>query len=332
MTALTVSYGPGGDVPGKELKLGEPDLLSPLPARRTTFYRDLLVSELVAGLPESAPAKPAEDAPETADRDRFRFKMLVTDNRSTRSQPHPHQQFGDYEYEVQVVSATDVERDLAQRQARLRERVSEIMQLAEARKTECEKLIEALQAAASGGAKPPSDKLAGIESGQSRVTSELSGITRQFQRVFDGYLYNRLDPKNLTEKLLVVMAELYRSTAELDSFKLYGEAISRVRPQASETELMGRLTLILDLFIRCAAERSPEVSRRLAQANLVLAKSESIGFVRGAIEMQKLLIEDLKALEEKLEAWEDYLDIVQGFKDLLDLQKGIRKKAEQLTK
>ena len=48
--------------------------------------------------------------------------------------------------------------------------------------------------------------------------------------------------------------------------------------------------------------------------------------------MQKLLIEDLKALEEKLEAWEDYLDIVQGFKDLLDLQKGIRKKAEQLTK
>jgi len=257
--------------------------------------------------------------------------MLVTDNRSTRSQPHPHQQFGDYEYSVQVVSATDVERDLAQRQARLRERVSEIVQLAEARKTECEKLIETLQAAGAG-AKPPADKLAGIESGQSRVTSELSGITRQFQRVFDGYLYNRLDPKNLTEKLLVVMAELYRSTDELDSFKLYGEAISRVRPQASETETMGRLTHILDLFIRSAAERSPEVSRRLAQANLVLAKSESINFLRGAVEMQKLLIDDLKALEEKLEAWEDYLDIVQGFKDLLDLQKGIRKKAEQLTK
>jgi hypothetical protein len=330
VTSIAVSYGPGGDAPPHELKLGESDLLTPLPARKTTFYRDLLVSELVKELPASAPAPGPEGEPDAADRDRLRFKMLVTDNRSTRSQPHPHQQFGDYEYSVQVVSATDVERDLAQRQARLRERVSEIVQLAEARKNECEALIEALQAGA--GAKPPPDKLAAIESGQSRVTSELSGITRQFQRVFDGYLYNRLDPKNLTEKLLVVMAELYRSTAELDSFKLYGEAISRVRPQANETELMGRLTLILDLFIRSAAERSPEVSRRLAQANLVLAKSESVNFLRGAVEMQKLLIEDLRALEEKLEAWEDYLDIVQGFKDLLDLQKGIRKKAEQLTK
>ena len=129
--------------------------------------------------------------------------MLVTDNRSTKSQPHPHRQFGDYEYSVQIVSAADVERDLAQRQARLRERVTEIVQLAEARKAESEQLIEALQCAAAGS-KPPTEKLATIESGQSRVTSELAGITRQFQRVFDGYLYNRLDPKNLTEKLLVV--------------------------------------------------------------------------------------------------------------------------------
>ena len=210
--------------------------------------------------------------------------------------------------------------------------MTEILQLAEARKTDCEQLIEVLQSEATATRSRARTASATIESGQSRVTSELSGITRQFQRVFDGYLYNRLDPKNLTEKLLVVLAELYRSSADIDPFKLYGEAISRVRPQASEAELMGRLTLILDLFIRCAAERSPEVSRRLAQANLVLAKSESVAFLRTAVEMQKLLIEDLKALEEKLEAWEDYLDIVQGFRDLLDLQKGIRKKAEQLTK
>jgi hypothetical protein len=335
VTSIAVRSGTGEDAFPREKRLSGDDLLTPLPARKATFYRDLLVSDFLPGAaaPESGPAKPETGDPAVkAEHDRFRFKLLVTDNRSTPSQPEPHRQFGDYEYSVQVVSAADVERELAQRQARLRERVTEIVQLAEARKGEAEQLLESLQSTTAPNQKTLNDRLATIESGQSRVTSELAGTTRQFQRVFDGYLYNRLDPNNLTEKLLVVMASLYRSTADVDPFKLYGEALATVRPQANETELMGRLTLILDLFIRCAAERSPEVSRRLAQANLVLGKADAVSFLRGAVEMQKLLIEDLKSLESKLEAWEDYLDIVQGFKDLLDLQKGIRKKAEQLTK
>ena len=212
----------------------------------------------------------------------------------------------------------------------MRERVAEIVQLAEAPEDETEKLIAALQAAAPG-AKPTPEQLATIEAGQSRITFELAGLTRQFQRVFDGYLYNRIDPRNLTEKLLVVIADLYGGSPRSTRSSSTARRSRGSGPQASESELMGRLTLILDLFIRCAAERSPEVGRRLAQAKLVLAKTESVGFLRSAVEMQKVLIEDLKALEEKLEAWEDYLDIVQGFKDLLDLQKGIRKKAEQLT-
>lgn len=329
VTSIAVRSGTGEESLPNETLLGAGDLLGPLPARKVTFYRDLLVADFMKKAPESAPA--TGDSPVKPEGDRFRFKLLVTDNRSTPSQPEPHRQFGDYEYSVQVVSAADVERDLAQRQARLREQVSEIVQLAEARKADTQKLLSALQAAGTTS-KPSPEQLATIESGQSRITFELAGLTRRFQRVFDGYLYNRIDQRNLTEKLLVVLADLYRKSAEVDPFKLYGEAISAVRPQASESELMGRLTIILDLFIRCAAERSPEVSRRLAQANLVLAKADSVGFLRGAVEVQKLLIEDLKALEEKLEAWEDYLDIVQGFKDLLDLQKGIRKKAEQLTK
>lgn len=332
VTAIAVRSGSGEDALPRETLLGAEDIIGELPARKATFYRDLRIADFVPAPPEGAASKPAPattDAP--GEQDRFRFKLLVTDNRSTPSQKEPHRQFGDYEYAVQVVPAADVERELAQRQARLRERVTEIVQLAEARKGETEKLLEAVLAA-SPDQKPLAEKLGGIESGQGRVTSELTGVTRQFQRVFDGYLYNRLDPGNLTEKLLVVLAGLYRAAAEVDALKLYGEALGTVRPQASESELMGRLAIILDLFIRCAVERSPEVSRRLAQANLVLGKADSASFLRGAVEMQTLLIDDLKALELKLEAWEDYLDIVQGFKDLLDLQKGIRKKAEQLTK
>jgi hypothetical protein len=334
VTAIAVRSGTTDETLDRETPLEEADVLVPLPARKAPFYRDLKVTDFrgaaaTAGV-ESAPATTTE-ATAIPDQDRFRFKLLVADNRSTSTQKEPHRQFGDYEYTVQVVAAADVERELAQRQARLRERVSEIIQLAEARKAETEKLLETALVAPPEQ-KPLADTLGGIESGQGRVTSELTGVTRQFQRVFDGYLYNRLDPGNLTEKLLVVLANLYRTTADVDPLKLYGEALATVRPQASESELMGRLTIILDLFVRCAAERSPEASRRLAQANLVLGNADAVGFLRGAVLIQGLLIDDLRTLEEKLEAWEDYLDIVQGFKDLLDLQKGIRKKAEQLTK
>ena len=37
-------------------------------------------------------------------------------------------------------------------------------------------------------------------------------------------------------------------------------------------------------------------------------------------------------LIEKLEAWEDYLDVIQGFKDLLEMQKGIHTDIQKLTK
>jgi hypothetical protein len=210
--------------------------------------------------------------------------------------------------------------------------VTEITQLAEARKQETEDVLETIT---KGGADPRaiSDRLALIESGQTRVSTELSAVTRQFMRVFDGYLYNRLDAGNhLTEKLLSVLSGLYRTAGDADLFKLYGQALETVRPQVTDSTTMGRLTVILDIFVRSAAERSPEAARRLAQANLLAGKPDCADVVRTAIEMQRLLIDDLHTLENRLEAWEDYLDVVQRVKDLIDLQQGIKKKAEKLTR
>jgi hypothetical protein len=117
-----------------------------------------------------------------------------------------------------------------------------------------------------------------------------------------------------------------------DPSQLYGEAIDKVRSQVDEAQLMGRLTGILDLLLRTSAVRSPEAYRRLARAGLVTAKDERATHLQGALEMQKLLREDVLLLVDKLEAWEDYLDVIQGFRDLLDAQKSIEKQIEKITK
>ncbi len=289
------------------------DLLKPLGELQVPFYRDLTLADL-------GDAKVGG---------RVRFKMLVADNRMTEADPEPHRQFGDYEYSLQVMAPADVERELVQRQSRLRERVRDLLALAEARLAETNELL------AAGDAGPATDfgnKLAQIETGQNRITVELSSTGRQFMRVFEGYLYNRLDAGNLTEKLLVVLADIYRKSTETDPFKIYGEAVGQVKAQVSEGELMGRLTVILDLFVRTAAERSPEAVRRLAQAGLTQNPADRAELLRGAKTQQQSLIEDLRALEDRLEAWEDYLDVIQGLRDLIDLQKGVKGKAEKLTK
>ncbi len=326
---LALRWGATDDTLPLAVDIAGDALLSPMGGRSVSFYRDLTLRDLSP--PAGPESRPAGTAAGLAVGDQFRFKFLATDNRVTPTQPEPHRQFGDHTYMVQVLAPTEVERELAQRQSRLRERVNEILVLAQARKQETDDVRDSLSRKEMD-AKVAADKLIAIESGQTRVSTELAGATRQFMRVFDGYLYNRLDPGNLTEKLLTVLGGLYRTSGEADPFKLYGQAVATVRPQASEAEVMGRLTVIVEIFLRSAAERSPEAARRLGQAGLVSAKPECVDMLRSAGEMQQLLIEDLKLLEEKLEAWEDYLDVVQGVRDLIEAQQGIKKKAEQLTK
>jgi hypothetical protein len=313
VTVVEVRWSAADEGLAEALPLTTADLLRPLGSAQVPFYRDLSPADF--------------RTPEIGAR--IRFKLLVADNRMTEADPEPHRQFGDYEYSLQVMAPADVERELVQRQSRLRERVRDLLALAESRLAETDALL------AQGDAASTTDlaaKLAQIETGQNRITVELAGTGRQFMRIFEGYLYNRLDAGNLTEKLLVVMAAIYRGSLETDPFKIYGEALAQVRPQVTEGDLMGRLTVILDLFVRTAAERSPEAVRRLAQAGLTTNAADRVELLRGAKTQQQALIEDLRALEDRLEAWEDYLDVIQGLRDLIDLQKGVKGKAEKLTK
>jgi hypothetical protein len=135
----------------------------------------------------------------------------------------------------------------------------------------------------------------------------------------------------LTNRLLANLLAAWRAKPSEDGLLLYGRALEDARPLAGDAQLMGRLVNILDLFIKSATTTSPEAARRLGQAALAAAPEARLAEIRAGLAAQKSLVEDLRVLEDRLLAWEDYLDVVQGLQDLIELQKGIRSKAEKLS-
>jgi hypothetical protein len=203
--------------------------------------------------------------------------------------------------------------------------------LAEIRLAETEDVLAKATSGGDGAAPDAVKALQNVETSQSRLSAEIAASARQFSRVFDGYLYNRLDPGPLTNRLLANLLAAWRSKPSEDGLVLYGRALEDARPLASDAQLMGRLVNILDLFIKSATTTSPEAARRLGQAALAASPEARIAEARAGLVAQKSLVEDLRVLEDRLLAWEDYLDVVQGLQDLIELQKGIRSKAEKLS-
>jgi len=299
--------------------------------RQVGFFHGLDIKSLVMPAREAVDTTPARQARPVQEGDRLSFRFLAADNRRTSSQPEPHRTFGDYEYQVQILSAEDLQRELAQRQVRLRSRVRDIAGLVETRLIDTAELIQIVSDSTDDANKIQA-RLWTVEQDQHRISIELKATARQFMRVYDGYLWNRLDEGALTEKMISLLTLAYRAGETEDVFQVYGSAVNRARPLIDESQVMGRLTAIMELLIRSSSERSPEARRRLQRASLMTAKEDRLEQLRGAHEIQKLLQNDVALLIEKLEAWEDYLDVIQGFKDLLDLQKGIRQDIEKLTK
>lgn len=299
--------------------------------RQVGFFRGLEMKDIVMPARPAAENTPARQARPLQVGDRLSFRFLAADNRRTASQPEPHKTFGDYEYQVQVLSSEDLQRELAQRQVRLRSRVRDIAALVDTRLTDTAELIQQVTDSTDDANKIQA-RLWSVEQDQHRISIELKASARQFMRVYDGYLWNRIDEGALTEKMIGLLTLAYRAGETEDLFQVYGSAVQQARPLIDESQIMGRLTAIMELLIRTSSERSPEARRRLQRASLMTAKEDRLEQLRGALEIQKLLQEDVALLIEKLEAWEDYLDVIQGFKDLLILQEGIRKDIEKLTK
>ena len=167
---------------------------------------------------------------------------------------------------------------------------------------------------------------------QGRITHDLVNTARIYRRVYDAYLWNRLDAESsLTEKLIKEFSLLYKTQGDLEREKLLRQAVEKVRPLLDESTTMGTLTLILDLFLKTAYERSPAIKKLVGRASQETDPGKQLKSLESALKEQRLLRQDLILLADRLQAWEDFLGILQGFQDALDMQEGIRSKIEKLT-
>lgn len=330
VTSLAIRWGEDPrDLSHGEIPIEGNSLLSPPGSRQIPFFHVLELADLeLPARPARADSSAREQGPVQAG-DRLALRFLVTDNRSTGAVPEPHRTFGDYEYLVQVLSPEDLEREMGQRQSRLRSRVEEIQHLVEAR------LLEVDAAAADLRGEDGGDDIQSLlwklEQDQNRITVELKASSRQFITAYDSYLWNRVEEGALTNNMILNLSRSWRAGRTDDPFRIYGEAVAAVRPLVNETEMMGRLTAILDIFLATAAELSPEVQRQISRAALMTSRDDRLDRVLESRELMRRLRDALILLKTKLEAWEDYLDVVQKLRNLLDQQKGIRERIEDLT-
>ena len=331
VVSLGMRYGKGGvDLSYGEITLAADDFSPPLPTRQSYFFSAVPIAQFKIPEQAATESSPAVAAHAAGEGDKFSFKLLASDNRKSTAAPEPHRVFGDYEFTAQVLSTRDLERELALRQTRLRDRIREIAALLDTRMTETSELRAAV--VAESDQEQFRARFWSLEQDQNRISIELQAAARLFLKVYDGYLWNRIDKGFLNEKMISSLIKLYRATPAEDAFRVYGSALEDVRGQVDEAEVMWRLTAILDLMIRAAAERSPEAYRRIARAGLSTGRDDRIVQLDLAIEMQQLLREDVAKLLDRLEAWEDYLEIIQSLRDVQEIQSGVVKKIEKITK
>ncbi|MSR74266.1 MAG: hypothetical protein EXS14_02180 [Planctomycetes bacterium] len=328
VTELGLRYGTDPKVLGLSVPFNATDLATPLGGRTVPFFRAQPVAALRLAAESATEAMPSRPERAPGDGERFAMRLAVADNRVTATQPEPHRILSEQEFRVQVISPQELQKEFSQRQVRLRDRAADITTLLDQRIAETSDLIAVLRASSD---QPPGEpRFVALEQGVVRIQGELGSLSRQFQRIADGYLWNRLDHGFLTEKLMEVLGAGFLAHPEQESSAAWAQALKDVRPAIDEATLMGRVAAILQLALNTALELAPAATKQFAVVNATpmparLAPLETV------LPLLQKLRDGVAALTERLESWENYLDVIQGFRELLDLEKGVEHKLRKVT-
>ncbi|MEE9391640.1 MAG: hypothetical protein V3W41_03955 [Planctomycetota bacterium] len=254
------------------------------------------------------------------------LKIEARDRRSTSLDPEPNISVYPTLLLLNLRETSEIERDLVRGQVRTKEQVERALEAAELRRDELKQLVDGGQANQAG-----EDAVHSLIAGQALVTSSLSEAARGFVRIFDGYLFNRTDPSNLTESLIASICNRHRREAGTH-YEFITATLPEVENRIDQSEAMGKLTRIMGLLIRAADRESPALGLKLREATQVANASERLPFLEEALREQEQLLATLRSLVDKMEEWEDFQDVIQSLKDILELQKGLSDRVESLPK
>ena len=325
ITAIAYRYGSEREkLDSGGVTLEAKDLMGRLGSRQLPFFKAANISAFTLKDQEGKSHAPREG-------DRFFLSFLVEDNRHTDTQPEPHRVFGDYGFSIQVLSPSEVKKELAQQQYNIKSRVRRLATTMDEQVSRTRSLIASIE---SGGDGANPEKTRPLffhsEQEQQQVSYQLEAAQRQFGRVFDGYLWNRLDPGQFTDKLIAVLSRIYRQETGTPE-EILGQAIKEVDPLITDSQAMGKLTRILQLLLHASIESSPQASRFLSSARLTPTPGEQIRLLGLALGWQVSLQKELAEIQKKLQAWEEYLDLVQDLQELNENWEGVTRKLKKLS-
>ncbi len=230
---------------------------------------------------------------------------------------------------LRVREGPEIERDLSRLQVRIREHVVRVDSI-------LVQVLEKLNLLVAGdtevSADLPSDQaFRELVAAQSLVTSGLGEADRGFLRIFDGYLFNRLDPSALTENLIEAICRRHRQD-DAPHGEIVAAAAADLSAGVNEEEAMGKLVRIMDLLHRTAHTTAPKMDEALRRAGEMRAPGERKMALAAAQPIENDLVKSVRALLDRMEDWEDFQDLVRSLKDIIDLQKSLHERLKKVAR
>ena len=231
---------------------------------------------------------------------------------------------------VEVVAAGDLERRINDRQLRIKEDVRKIVAYQERTRSEAGDLQVLL--GKTTGLEEIAERILTVERRQNRVTADLGGVLSGLKFNLDAFAYNRLETSPAVNRVLDIFARETRQNPGQDTARFQALVEASREGTLGKSDALEKLIRMTGLAMDAAEEASPAAARALSRCRAGAGPGAMLESIKATLAHQDRTLEILKSLTEGLEDWEDYQEVVQLNKELIDLQKEIKSRTEDMIR
>ncbi len=260
--------------------------------------------------------------------DRLFLKLTATDTRSTTLDSEPNSTVYPSLIVLNIREAAEIQRDLTRSQIRIKGQLTRIEESLATKQDELELLVANYK---SLDQRKIEDGIQGFISSHALLTSGLNESCRGFLRIFDGYLFNRIDNSNLTAALISEICGLHRQQ-EGSHMEFVAEVLPKQRALINDSEPMGKLALLMDLLLQTAKEQTSALNVSLRAGFDEADKDKRWEYLKASKLLQQELLERIRVILDKMADWEDFQDVIQSLKDIIELEKGLQNRIKKIAK
>ena len=225
---------------------------------------------------------------------------------------------------IDIVSESEVQRLLADRQLRLKE---SLHALRERQQRASESMSDLL-------VEEPEDldgELVAVAVAQNQVTTRLARETRELCAILEETITNRLDPGPGAEGVLERFLQVWRGRAVDEAFAATpwrALAADYAAGRYGRLDLVGRLLEMAGMALELSEDLSPDAHKALTAAR----QSPGLSAFQAAQAAQIRVEDMLDRLLDRMDEWEDYQEVLSLVKTLIQDQQSLRARTETALK